>query len=73
MRTPLVGEVLICVLVCNLFRTNECTGFQKVGSTYVQYINKNVDFEEAENKCLEKDSTMVEVWSEEEWNEVKIE
>ena len=45
--------------------------FTRVGNTLVHYIDQNKTYEEAKSYCSSSNSKLLEIWNEEEWNEVK--
>ena len=44
--------------------------FTRVGNTLVHYIDQNKTYEEAKSYCSSSNSQLLEIWNEEEWNEV---
>ena len=59
------------LVALTLLGDSECTElFTSIGCSQVLYMTEELAFNSAERKCKEKGSTLVEIWSKEEWKEV---
>ena len=65
--------LLLGMLASSHFGYSESSDlFTSIGSSEVLYMNEKLVFTEADRRCREKGSTLAEIWSEEEWIEVRI-
>ena len=65
---PLAIFILLCVQgsECNYYMSS------KYGETELLFINKRVNFTESEALCKESGATLVEIYNEQEWDQVWI-
>merc|ERR1712027_271454 len=65
-----MGLVLVAVVSLTLGQMED-ESFTIVGNTLVRYFESNKTYVEARRQCLSLGSQLLEIWNEDEWNEVK--
>ena len=61
----------LLALLAVFFQKSECAdSFTQVGNKFLRIVDQRIPFDAAEKKCQELGSRLVEIWSEDEWNQV---